>query len=65
LKGLEKLLASAFVPQSSTEDLDYFLALQYTFECNGACAASPEMLGLMVGSTVENIGLDSGVYVQA
>ncbi|KAJ7369076.1 cell division control protein 14, SIN component-domain-containing protein [Mycena albidolilacea] len=34
LKSLEKLLASAFVPQSSTEDLDYFLALQYTFECN-------------------------------
>jgi hypothetical protein len=28
-------------------------------------AVSPEMLGLMVGSTVEDIGLDSGVYVQA
>ncbi|KAF7335250.1 Carbamoyl-phosphate synthase [Mycena sanguinolenta] len=34
LKSLEKLLASVVVPNSSTEDLDYFLALQYTFECN-------------------------------
>ncbi|KAJ7784155.1 cell division control protein 14, SIN component-domain-containing protein [Mycena metata] len=34
LKGLEKLLAAAFVPKASTEELDYFLALQYTFECN-------------------------------
>ncbi|KAJ6515234.1 cell division control protein 14, SIN component-domain-containing protein [Mycena sanguinolenta] len=34
LRSLEKLLASAFVPNSSTEDIDYFLALQYTFECN-------------------------------
>ncbi|KAJ7265362.1 cell division control protein 14, SIN component-domain-containing protein [Mycena haematopus] len=34
LKSLEKLLASVFVPTSSTEDLDHFLALQYTFECN-------------------------------
>ncbi|KAJ7034153.1 cell division control protein 14, SIN component-domain-containing protein [Mycena alexandri] len=34
LRGLEKLLAAAFVPKASTEELDYFLALQYTFECN-------------------------------
>ncbi|KAJ7167821.1 cell division control protein 14, SIN component-domain-containing protein [Mycena filopes] len=34
LRGLEKLLAAAFVPKASTDELDYFLALQYTFECN-------------------------------
>ncbi|KAJ7206773.1 cell division control protein 14, SIN component-domain-containing protein [Mycena pura] len=34
LQSLEKILAFSVVPRSSTEDLDYFLALQYTFECN-------------------------------
>ncbi|KAJ7181587.1 cell division control protein 14, SIN component-domain-containing protein [Mycena crocata] len=34
LRMLEKALASACVPKGSTEELDYFLALQYTFECN-------------------------------
>ncbi|KAJ7821209.1 cell division control protein 14, SIN component-domain-containing protein [Mycena olivaceomarginata] len=47
LKSLEKLLASAFVPQSSTEDLDYFLALQYTFECN----VPSRILGWIAAST--------------
>ncbi|KAJ7668143.1 cell division control protein 14, SIN component-domain-containing protein [Mycena rosella] len=34
LRTLEQLLASACVPKRSTDELDYFLALQYTFECN-------------------------------
>ncbi|KAF8207835.1 cell division protein Cdc14 [Mycena galopus ATCC 62051] len=34
LKTLERLLAADFVPETPPEDLDYFLALQYTFECN-------------------------------
>ncbi|KAJ6532262.1 cell division control protein 14, SIN component-domain-containing protein [Mycena vulgaris] len=34
LRTLERILASACVPKGSTDELDYFLALQYTFECN-------------------------------
>ncbi|KAF7305137.1 Carbamoyl-phosphate synthase [Mycena kentingensis (nom. inval.)] len=35
LKALERLLAASFVPTELAEDSkDYFLALQYTFECN-------------------------------
>ncbi|KAF7307268.1 Carbamoyl-phosphate synthase [Mycena indigotica] len=36
LRTLERLLATSFVPERSTEDTEYFLALQYTFECNVA-----------------------------
>ncbi|KAJ7245704.1 cell division control protein 14, SIN component-domain-containing protein [Mycena rebaudengoi] len=34
LRIIEGLLASACVPKHSTDDLDCFLALQHTFECN-------------------------------
>ncbi|KAJ6460120.1 cell division control protein 14, SIN component-domain-containing protein [Mycena vitilis] len=47
LRSLEKLLAAAFVPKSSTEDLDYFLALQYTFECN----VPSRIMGWIISST--------------
>ncbi|KAJ6560165.1 cell division control protein 14, SIN component-domain-containing protein [Mycena capillaripes] len=47
LRTLEKLLAAVFVPKSSTEDLDYFLALQYTFECN----VPSRILGWIASST--------------
>ncbi|KAJ7461939.1 cell division control protein 14, SIN component-domain-containing protein [Mycena latifolia] len=34
LLTLERLLAAACVPSRASEELEYFLALQYTFECN-------------------------------
>ncbi|KAJ7458397.1 cell division control protein 14, SIN component-domain-containing protein [Mycena galericulata] len=34
LRSLEKTLATACVRKSSTDVLDHFIALQYTFECN-------------------------------
>ncbi|KAJ7094347.1 cell division control protein 14, SIN component-domain-containing protein [Mycena epipterygia] len=47
LRGLERLLASVCVPKTSTADLDCFLALQYTFECN----VPSRFLGWVASST--------------
>ncbi|KAF7298070.1 Carbamoyl-phosphate synthase [Mycena chlorophos] len=34
LQTLERILATSFVPSSCSGEMDYLLALQYTFECN-------------------------------
>ncbi|KAJ7068635.1 cell division control protein 14, SIN component-domain-containing protein [Mycena amicta] len=47
LRTLERLLAASFAPKRSTDDMDYFLALQYTFECN----VPLRLLGWIVAST--------------
>ncbi|KAK7062343.1 carbamoyl-phosphate synthase [Favolaschia claudopus] len=61
LRSLEKILASAVVPKTPAEELDYFLALQYTFECN----VPSRILGWMVAGTARLDALTSQGTIDA